>query len=461
MVFISLKFVTTIIFLNLSFSNLIPRKNYLLSEAIPAFILKCEPIKRATINFIGSEQVQTKDEIEGALLGLKGLNLLFQVESFDQALKDQSAKRFFSIIFVGDFKSFIKFSDEIKHENFQFNGHFLIIFKEPAIEKIEIIFKTFWDKFIFNVNILVKAQSSSKALLFTFFPFNGESCGVTTPTIINDFDDESSRWRNGVFFPMKLRNLQNCSVKVGYDKSHASTSAKRLSNGTVNYSGVVVDILRGLATTLNFSIAMTEFSQGVGIFFDNKSATGLMNRAYIGDVNLIFGTLSLQKSRMEYLSDSRPIFSDNIILVIPKAILLGSFEKLLLPFEFFTWIAVLLLIFVACIVLTCLKFFPVRIRDFVIGKAIRNNYLNLWNVLLGGSQVKVPGRNFARFLLMSFVLFCLVMRSSYTGSLFNIMKKDINSREIENFDDLNRLGFTFYIYESLADRLKDETFIKR
>jgi hypothetical protein len=82
-------------------------------------------------------------------------------------------------------------------------------------------------------------------------------------------------------------------------------------------------------------------------------------------------------------------------------------------------------------------------------------------MLLGGSQAKLPGRNFARFLLMSFVLLSLIVRSAYSGSLFNILKNDVFSKEISSIEEINKLGYSFYMYESLALRLKGEKGIKR
>jgi hypothetical protein len=51
------------------------------------------------------------------------------------------------------------------------------------------------------------------------------------------------------------------------------------------------------------------------------------------------------------------------------------------------------------------------------------NFSNLRNTALGGGQFKLPGRNFARYCLMLFILFCLVMRTAYQGMQFDLMLK--------------------------------------
>lgn len=62
---------------------------------------------------------------------------------------------------------------------------------------------------------------------------------------------------------------------------------------------------------------------------------------------------------------------------------------------------------------------------------------------------------------MSFIMFCLVMRSLYTGSLFNIMKNDISKRDAKSIAELDKLEYNFLLYETLAARLKDEKYMKR
>jgi hypothetical protein len=44
-------------------------------------------------------------------------------------------------------------------------------------------------------------------------------------------------------------------------------------------------------------------------------------------------------------------------------------------------------------------------------------------VLLGGGMISLPGRNFARFILMQFILFSLIVRTGYQGVQFEMMLK--------------------------------------
>lgn len=72
-------------------------------------------------------------------------------------------------------------------------------------------------------------------------------------------------------------------------------------------------------------------------------------------------------------------------------------------------------------------------------------------VIFGGSQTKLPTRNFSRFLLMSFLLFCLVQRNVYQGSLYIFLQSDGRHKEVQSIDEMVENGFDFYMYESYTD----------
>jgi hypothetical protein len=45
------------------------------------------------------------------------------------------------------------------------------------------------------------------------------------------------------------------------------------------------------------------------------------------------------------------------------------------------------------------------------------------NITIGGGLIRLPGRNYARYHLMVYVLFCLIMRTGYQGKQFEFMLK--------------------------------------
>jgi hypothetical protein len=56
--------------------------------------------------------------------------------------------------------------------------------------------------------------------------------------------------------------------------------------------------------------------------------------------------------------------------------------------------------------------------------------------LLGGGQFRLPGRSFARFILMMFILFCLVMRTAYQAKQFDQMTNVLRRIKMTTIDEL-------------------------
>lgn len=101
----------------------------------------------------------------------------------------------------------------------------------------------------------------------------------------------------------------------------------------------------------------------------------------------------------------------------------SSFERMILPFDGATWIACGL--FFAIVFFTILFFKTRHIgwQSFIFGSLVRNPMFNILLVFLGQGQIILPGRNFARYILMMYFMFCMVIRTAYQGVQFELMFK--------------------------------------
>jgi hypothetical protein len=87
--------------------------------------------------------------------------------------------------------------------------------------------------------------------------------------------------------------------------------------------------------------------------------------------------------------------------------------------------------------------------------------LNSSYVMLGGGLVILPGRNFARFNLMLYILFCMVLRTAYQGVQFDMMLKEIRPKNVETIDELIDNNFKVYGENVSIDMLKPIEFEKK
>lgn len=68
--------------------------------------------------------------------------------------------------------------------------------------------------------------------------------------------------------------------------------------------------------------------------------------------------------------------------------------------------------------------------------------------IVGLQQNILPTRNFARILLMLFLIFCLVIRNVYQGALFKFLQSDGRHKQIDKIDDMLDENHTFYTFET-------------
>ena len=437
----------------------VPQSSVFIPQVILSFIQNLKPIQ--TIH-IADSKASERDWIQtfNFILSRSNSSFLFEIEKFNKKLMTKKPKNTLLLLSI---EHIANFEDYFRHKTNESEFCFekvLITLKNKTTVEIARIFKISWKKFVHNINVLLVDESSQKAQLFTFLPFQS-SCDDFLPVKINEFDGKSLKWSANVFFPEKFKNLRKCVIRAGTYDNVPGTIIIKKSDGTQKLSGYEVEIIEFFGSVLKFTPQFKIFPLSTGSFLPNKTATGLMRRAFENEVDLIFSILSLQQTRKNHLSETKSLHTDKIVLVIPQAELVNPIQKLFLTFELFTWLGLFIVIIIACIVISILKLFPRKYHSFIVGENTKTEFLNIWIILLGGTQEKLPMRNFSRYLLMMFVMFCLVMRTLYLGSLYNLLKNDISEKKLKTIDELINSNYDFYVYDSLAPRVKDEKFMKR
>lgn len=152
---------------------------------------------------------------------------------------------------------------------------------------------------------------------------------------------------------------------------------------------------------------------------------------------------------------------DPLVLVVPPPFLIDPMTKILLPFTLESWLLIGLVALLAVAVITMLKYTPKVIHNYVIGSNVQASVLNVYNVFLGGAQKTVPQNSFPRFLLVTFLIFTLIIRTLYQGGVFDILKRDVRTIQLKTIDEYIDHEFTFYIFTSLAGRLQGSRVMQR
>jgi ABC-type amino acid transport substrate-binding protein len=217
-------------------------------------------------------------------------------------------------------------------------------------------------------------------------------------------------------------------------------------------------MLETIAEKLNFypNIFYNTTYGAWGTMIMNGSSSGAFDAVKVRNVDLTLGNLNMKIERAIHLGYTLPYASDIFIFIIPPGRALSSFEKLMSPFNFNVWIALCVLLILSFIIIAFLEIQSLKmLRNLIIGPEITSPYMNVFVAVFGVSQRKLPVKNFPRFLLMTFLIFCLILRTLYQGSLFKYLQANYNSKEPETIEEMAQLNYTFYLIFSYYDFTKD------
>lgn len=76
-------------------------------------------------------------------------------------------------------------------------------------------------------------------------------------------------------------------------------------------------------------------------------------------------------------------------------------------------------------------------------------------------MIVLPGRNFARYMLMIYILFCMIIRVAYQAKQFEFLQKEMRPADVETIEEMIAENFTFYSYEMLRREVEGMDFIRR
>jgi len=117
------------------------------------------------------------------------------------------------------------------------------------------------------------------------------------------------------------------------------------------------------------------------------------------------------------------------------------FEKMILPFDDVTWYLLIISFLTGFATILILYRCPPTQQKFVFGTQISSPSLNLMQIFFGIALNRIPGRNFARFLLIIFTMFCLVIRTAYQGKMFEFITSDVRKPTANNIQEMFDMKF--------------------
>lgn len=416
------------------------------------------------LNFKNAEICNTVELIVNELIVENTLNIIVSDELFCEftqtavpvmiettnGVKTTNIQRQISIILIGFLSDFHEIKSKIISTSFSFRGYFLIVFKNGNFEDVREVLKWFWSMEIINVNVVI--ENISFISVYTFLPF--ATCNDSSPVLINKYRDGKFSSKSQEFFPPKTLNMNGCPVRVATSNdSQPYVISEGFRNGSFHLRGRDIYLVETLSRILNFSIVYAYVGEE-GSLFENGTAVGPFLKLLGNQADLMVADYWLVVYRLKFIDASHPYYSQKIAFMIPPPAAFSSFEKFMRPLDTVSWILLTTCFATGVIVIFILvSFSSRRTQNFVFGAGVQQPYLSMLIAILGGSQHKTPSGSFARNLLMMFLLFCLVMRTIYIGSLYRLIKTKVYHKEVQSIDDIIKREYTIYYLTSLTDMI--------
>jgi hypothetical protein len=278
-------------------------------------------------------------------------------------------------------------------------------------------------------------EDKKSILLMTFIWFTPTTCHVPKLVEVNQFDKKTKKWKDSEFSFEKFENFYGCQLGIELKTSNPEfvianrTNSMKLEGYGVEIIGVVSEALH-----FKFRFRVFEFFNYKKDVHNDKLTVDLeIETRSNHEVNLTGHKIQLYVPTADYF-------------VVPPGSPYDGYIKFILPFDWPTWILSVLTFFVAFFVIFIVHRMRSDIRDIVFGE---NVLTPSWNVLahfFGLSQIVMPRKNFARFLVMSFILLSFMIRNLYQGMMCDYLQSDMReAQRIQSFNDILNYNYSLYI----------------
>lgn len=345
-----------------------------------------------------------------------------------------------TVIFLSDTK--LLKDEDVNCMNHQ-NNH-LIVLSNQSYAALEEVVKILWRKLLIKVSFLLIQNST--AVLQTFMPYNEKNCNDLKLRTINEFAAKTG-WRTDQFFPNKVKNFHRCPIRITtYRNVVPYIIRDEIVNGKMILKGRVIEIVNALSKSLNFTAQM--------LYEPSISAwESCFQKVATHEADIFIGNTFLELPRTKYLDYTTPIFFEYLRFVVPPGRYLSEIENLFRTFDLPTYVLTFVVFAIAVATVLVISFKSRAVKMYAFGHKFHNAGMDLLGSILGNTQTSMPVNSIPRFIIMLFVLFNLILRTLYQGSLFTFLRSDGKLKEVQSVDEMIERKFTFFMLKQYLDYL--------
>lgn len=350
----------------------------------------------------------------------------------------------------------LSYVDEMSAD--KYNSHFIVVV-ERALEAsngndrnadawARLAFEQFWQKQVYNA-LIIFAQYTSNAVLLdsatnpqmrvlTFNPFRSDNGGL--------IEISASVIDYAQLFWDKAQNLYGHPFRVSLFAE--PTRAKFDSTGTELIGGTDALLTKLMVKRMNATLVLLPPDDGfdIGEFLHGGGATGSLAQVLSGAVHVSFNTRFLRLSQFKgKIQITYTNGRDDICFLVPKAGYASNVYNIFRAFSPTVWfmtLGALLAVPLAFAVLHRVQREP---------QPLHHVFLSFYSWHLAQPIIRLPEHWATKLLIAVWILYCLLITSSYQGNLTsNLVLRptlpEINTiRQLDNDPGLEILTFGRYV----------------
>jgi len=384
------------------------------------------PINK-TINVITSEE--TNGLIVRRMVESYGDSMNFEIKTCDNPYQDEV--HFKATIIILDNKLMMCVGDFLATKRMMH----LFYVSGMSLEDYFVMLSTVDHPYIKTLpNDLLLIDEGDHLSLRILTYFTETSCTETSLKIVNRFSKASQQWELPTFDLKPHFKFHGCELITNCNLTQPPEIIRPASKSTNfdEYSGYFADITNELARRLNFTMNVTN--------------DGVIENAQI----MFYGSSIMYKLTDEMVVKQRYLttINRNIFFLVPLGDYYTGLEKLFLPYDLIGWVLIVLTFSIGLIVIQVVVRLSKVKQNFVFGRRVTTPSINMTAAFFGIGQIVLPGRNFGRFILMLYIIWCLIIRTAYQGILYELLKSDgrrPQNLEIEDFLQGNIQNLTLHM----------------
>lgn len=293
--------------------------------------------------------------------------------------------------------------------------------------------------------------------LLTFVIYEPGKCGIPHLVEVNRFDKSCGKWQHGRFTIVKFSNFNGCELNFligswapNYILNEADDNEETII--VKECGGFSCAVLRDFGSVLNYTRKMVLHHDWMKNGTDRRLRIDMSFRA-------VPMSAALAQNKLGHVF-TRPVYTFEKFIAISPGYEYNGYEKMALPFDGSTWLCVCFTFVAAFGTIFSLRFVRPDIANFVMGRRTAAPVLNVLRIFFGQAST-FPSRNFARFLLLEFILFSLIIRTAYQGKTFEFLQKEMRKETVKTVEEMIKENFTFYVEHAFKKLYNDSEIATR